>query len=102
MFTDDLPNPIALDGELELWETYWKSKEQDCLPDNISSTLKAINFPGFENIKVLLRILGIIPVTSCECLRSFSALRRLKEESRSRMVKTCLNGLALLYIQNDI
>ena len=23
MFTDDLPNPIALDGELELWETYF-------------------------------------------------------------------------------
>ena len=54
MFTDDLPSPIALDGELELWKTNWKSKEQDSLVDNISSTLKAINFPGFEKIKVLI------------------------------------------------
>lgn len=53
-------------------------------------------------MKVLLRILGIIPITSCECERSFSALRRLKEYSQSTMVETRLNGLALLYIHNDI
>jgi hypothetical protein len=64
--------------------------------------LKAINFPGFENIKVLLRILGTIPVTSCECERSFSALRRLKDYTRSTMAAARLNGLALLYIHQDL
>jgi hypothetical protein len=102
MFSDDLPNPIALDGELYLWESFWKSNDKGSLPDNVSATLKAINFPGFENIKVLLRILGTIPVTSCECERSFSALRRLKDYTRSTMAAACLNGLALLYIHQDL
>ena len=84
-YLEDLTNPLALDGELELWEKYWKTKNT-CLPDNISSTLKSINFPDFENIKMLLRILATLPVTSCECERSFSALRRLKNYNRSTMV----------------
>ena len=65
-------------------------------------TLKAIMFPGFENIKVLLRILGTLPVTSCECERSFSALKRLKNYTRSTMTGERLNGLALLHIHKEI
>ncbi|XP_046862770.1 52 kDa repressor of the inhibitor of the protein kinase-like [Xenia sp. Carnegie-2017] len=102
LFLDDLPNPKALDGELDLWQKYWESSSTTCLPENVSSTLKSVNFPGFENIKVLLKILGTIPVTSCECERSFSALRRLKNYTRSTMAADRLNGLALLYIHQDI
>lgn len=39
---------------------------------------------------------------SCECERSFSALRRLKEYTRSTMTNDRLNGLALMYIHQDI
>ncbi|XP_046853058.1 52 kDa repressor of the inhibitor of the protein kinase-like [Xenia sp. Carnegie-2017] len=102
LFLDDLPNPKALDGELDLWRKYWESSSTTCLPENVSSTLKSVSFPGFENIKVLLKILGTIPVTSCECERSFSALRRLKNCTRSTMAADRLNGLALLYIHQDI
>ncbi|XP_046844762.1 52 kDa repressor of the inhibitor of the protein kinase-like [Xenia sp. Carnegie-2017] len=102
LFLDDLPNPKALDSELDLWQKYWESSSTTCLPENVSSTLKSVNFPGFENIKVLLKILGTIPVTSCECERSFSALRRLKNYTRSTMAADRLNGLALLYIHQDI
>ena len=100
-YLGDMTNPLALDGELELWQKYWETKNT-CRPDNISSTLKAINFPGFENIKILLRILGTLPVTSCECERSFSALRRLKNYNRSTMVADRLNGLALLHEHQEI
>ena len=65
-------------------------------------TLKAIMFPDFENIKVLLRILCTLPVTSCECERSFSALKRLKNYTRSTMTGERLNGLALLHIHKEI
>ena len=61
-----------------------------------------MSFPGFENIKVALRILGTIPVTSCECERSFSALRRLKDYTRSTMLSDRLNGLALIYVHREI
>ena len=56
LFKDDFPCPKALEAELDLWETYWL-ESKDCLPDNISSTLKRILFNGFNNIKVSLRIL---------------------------------------------
>ena len=92
---------MAWDGEIELWEKYWETYE-GCLPDNVSSTLKAINFPGFENIKVALRIIGTIPVTLCECERSFSALRRLKNYNRSTKVEERFNGLALMHVHCEI
>lgn len=100
-YSDDLPNPLALDAELSLWNTYWETFEGP-LPSNIALTLKAISFDGFENIKVLLRILGTLPITSCECERSISALRILKDYKRSTMVEERLNGLALMKIHQEI
>ena len=64
LFKDDSPCPKALKAELDSWETYWLVSK-DCLPDNVSSTLKRIPFNGFNNIKVSLRILGTSPVTTC-------------------------------------
>ncbi|XP_047129556.1 52 kDa repressor of the inhibitor of the protein kinase-like [Hydra vulgaris] len=42
-YATDLPNPLALSGELDLWEAFWLNFEGD-VPSNISKTLKAINF----------------------------------------------------------
>ena len=42
-----------------------------------------------------------MPVTSCECERSFSPLRRLKIYTRSTLVAERLNGLALLHVHKD-
>ena len=81
----DHPCYKALDAELDLWETYWLSNTS-CHPDNISSTLKSINFSSFSNIKICLRILGTLPVTTCTCERSFSSMRRLKNYTSSTMV----------------
>ena len=96
-YYDDLSNPLALDAELSLWERYWMTFE-GLRPSNIASTLKAACFDGFENIKVLLQVLGPPPITSCECERSISQLRILKDYKRSTIVEECLNGLALMKI----
>ena len=66
--------------------------------------LKHVNFHdhGFDNIKISLRILATLPVTSCECERSFSALKRLKTYSWSTLVEDCLVGLALMHIHQEI
>jgi hypothetical protein len=100
-YYDDLPNPLALDAELSLWDTYWETYTGPC-PSNIATTLKAVRFDGFENIKVILRILGTLPITSCECERSISALRTLKDYKRTTMVDDRLNGLALMKIHQEI
>ena len=97
----DLPCYKALDAELDLWETYWLSNTR-CNTDNISSTLKSINFSSFSNIKICLRILGTLPVTTCTCERSFSSMRRLKNYTRSTMVSERLNGIALMHVHQEI
>ena len=101
LFKDDFPCPKALEAELDLWETYWL-ESKDCLPDNVSSTLKRIPFNGFNNIKVSLRILGTSLVTTCTCERSFSTIRRLKTYTRSNMVSERLNGIALMNVHQEI
>lgn len=100
-YRDDLPNPLALDAELRQWFTFWETHPGP-LPDNIITTLKCVCFQGFENIKVILRILGTLPITSCECERSISALRNLKTYQRSTMVEDRLNGLALMGIHTEV
>ena len=98
---DYLLNGLSLDSELDLWETYCITYKRS-LPDNVPNTLKSIKFLGFQNIKVALRIIGTLPVTSCESARSFSALGRLKTYIRSPMAAERLNGLSLLHVHKDI
>ena len=104
-YEDDLPNPKAIDAELCLWEKYWVLNKEKCPsnvestmsslpPSNILSAMTAIHFPGFENVKVVLRILATLPITSCECERSFSSMRRLKNYTRTTMSQS----LSLIHI----
>ena len=48
--------------------------------------------------QILLRIICTLPVTSCECERSISVLRRLKSYLRSTMGQERLSGLALMHV----
>ena len=90
-----------LDAEPDLWETQWLNNTS-CHPDNISSTFKSINFSSFSNVKICLRILGTLPVTTCTCEISFSSMRRLKNYTRSTMVSEGLNGIALMHVHQEI
>ena len=96
-----LPFYKSLDAELDLWEIYWLNNTSYHL-DNISSTLKSINFSTFSNIKICLRILGTLPVFTCTCERSFSSMRRLKNYTHSTIVSERLNGIALMYVHQEI
>ncbi|XP_046854203.1 52 kDa repressor of the inhibitor of the protein kinase-like [Xenia sp. Carnegie-2017] len=100
-YVADLPNQLGLDAELLLWQSFWEHRKGP-YPCNVATTLKAINFDGFQNIKVILQILGTLPITSCECERSISALRILKDYKRSTMVEERLNGLAPMKIHQEI
>ena len=84
--------------------TYGKHwlESKDCLPDNISSTLKQILFTGFNNVEVCLRILGTSPVKTCTSEWSFAAMKRLKTYARSTMVSERLNGIALMHAHQEI
>ena len=49
-----------------------------------------------------LKILVTMPVTFCSCERSFSAMHRLKNYTRSTMTNDRLNGLTMHIHRNII
>ena len=53
----------------------------------------------FPNIHILLHLVCTLPVTSIECERSTSVLRRLKTYLRSTMGQERMTGLALMHIK---
>ena len=100
-YRSDLPWYKALEEELDSWEEHWLNNTS-FYPGNISSTLKIIDFKSFSHIKVCLRILGKLPVTTCTCERSFSSMRRLKTYTGSTTISERLNGIALMHVHQEI
>ena len=100
-YRSDLPCYKNLEAELDLWEVYWLN-DTSCHLNNISSTHKSIDFKSFSNIKVFLRILGTLPVTTCTCQPSFSSMRRSKTYTRRTMISERLNGIALMHVHHEI
>jgi hypothetical protein len=55
----------------------------------------------FPSLKKIVQVALTIPVTSCSCERSFSALRRLKTWLRGRMTDERLDDMAVLSIEKS-
>ena len=68
------------------------------LTDTPADSLVFASETIFPNIHCLFRLICTLPVTSCECERSISVLRRLKTYLRSSMGQERLSGLALMHI----
>ena len=101
-YLDDLPNATSISHEVDIWESKWIHCPEEELPGTITETLRETNPMSFRNIATILKILAVIPFTSCTCERSASSLRILKTYLRSTMSQTRLNSLAILYSQKDI
>ena len=101
-FNEDLTNFHVLDGEMDAWEQFWLSYDQ-AMPNNVSLTLAAIKNIAdcFPNFLISLKILATLPITSCECERSISSMKMLKNYHRSTMAEERLNGLAMMYIYSS-
>ena len=50
----------------------------------------------------VLKIYSVLPISSCEAERSFSALKRLKTYLRSKMGQNRLSSLALMHLERKI
>ena len=75
----------------------WKNDR----PSTIASSLKAWGHDMYPNLHVLLRTCATISVTSCECERLGSVLKRLHTYLRALMGQMRLSGLALLHVNYD-
>ena len=101
LYHDDLPDADNLSAELHCWQLKWEDHNGD-KPSDPRQTLPHADCVFFQNIRELLKITCTLPVTSCECERSNSALKRLKTYLRSTMGHQRLSGLALLAVHYDM
>lgn len=91
-----MPQDSSIEAEMRMWEV--KCQANSACESTIVGTLKMCDKEMFPTIHKSLLILATIPISSCECERSVSALRRLKTYMRSNMVEQRLNGLALMTV----
>ena len=101
-YVNDMPNISSLSHEFDNWESAWRDCPAETAPDTLSKTMKLINPVSFPNIYTVLKILAVLPVTSCTCERSASTIRILKTYLRSNMSQDRLNGLGIIHSQRDI
>ena len=92
----------------DLWTWSWNCGVQ-CgkteLAEDLNTPVKALPHADkdyFPNIRTLMLIMVTVPITSCECERSFSLLRLVKSTLRTTMTEDRLNGLALMQCHQDI
>lgn len=80
----------------------WKDETEITMPETVLASLPFCNPDLYPNLRKIIEVLCVLPVTSAEPERSFSTLRRLKTWLRSTTTDTRLNGLALLNIHKEI
>jgi len=56
----------------------------------------------FQQVETLVKLLLVVPASSAEAERSFSALRRLKTWLRTTMTQSRLNHLCVLHVHNEL
>ena len=76
LYRNNLPNPDIVDQELLLWKNKWSSTSAQTRSSILAESVKKCDEKKFPNVFVLLKIGCTLPVTSCECQKGFSAMRR--------------------------
>ena len=79
MYHNDLPSQLHCQEELVRWKRRWSACEK------IAKALKECDNELYTNLSVLLKVAGTVAVTSCECERSGSVLKRLNTYLRASM-----------------
>ena len=100
-YADDLRSPQVANVELLRWRRKWLQHDQSSLPGNTVKALAECDHDFYPNTHQLLRILRTLPISSAECERSFSTLRRLKTALRATVSSERESSLALMKIYYD-
>ena len=98
LYHDDLPSPELFDQEFSRWKDIYMHKAARHRPTTCAMALKECDNTLFPNLSVLLWIVCTLPVTSTECERNASVLRRLRNFMRAGMTENRLTSLALMHI----
>ena len=97
LYKDDLPSPQLFSSEFQRWKIMVQNGR--IAADSCASSLKACDPDDFPNLYMLLKIAATLPVTTCECERSISTMRRLNNYMRCTMGESRLSSLVLMHIK---
>ena len=100
LYKDDLPSPQLFSSEFQRWKIMVQNGR--IAADSCASSLKACDPDDFPNLYMPLKIAATLPVTTCECERSISTMRRLNNYMRCTMGESPLSSLALVHIKYDM
>ena len=99
-YVNDLPHAVMLPTEYRMWVAKWK--EPGCeIPVKLVDAFNACDTVAFPNIHILLQLALTLPITSCECERSFSQLKLIKTSHCSTTSANRLSGLSLMKMNRD-
>ena len=98
LYKNDLPSPALVDEEYQRWKEEFQIQKADEIPDSCAKAIMHCDKTRYPNIFVLLKIACALPVTSAECERSASVLKRLNHYTRASMKCDRMSSLALLHI----
>ena len=98
LYKDDLLSPTF--AEFEPWKM--KVQARIITADTCAASLKACDPDDFLNLYILLKIAVTLPLTSSECERSISTIRRLNNYMRCTMGESMLSSLAIMHIKYDM
>ena len=71
LYHSDLLNPDIVDQELLLWKNRWSLTSAESRTSALAESVKKCDEKRFPNVFVPKKIGCTLPVTSCECERSF-------------------------------
>ena len=87
-----------LDEEFHRWKVRWLEVAPKERPQTLSEALKLCSPDNLPNVYTLMKLFATLPLSSCSCERSASALRRLNNYLRSTQTAERLTALALIHI----
>ncbi|CAH1395522.1 unnamed protein product [Nezara viridula] len=92
---------FQLYNEIAMCREHW-TQQKEKPPSKAIDALCDPSARFYPNIRKLLHLLCILPVTSCTRERSFSSLKLIKTYLRSTMRENRLSGLALMNIHKNV
>lgn len=79
-----------------------RKREAGCPPKDMLAVHNLLDDDMFPSLKEIIQVALTIPVSSCSCERSFSALRRLHSWLRKTMGQKRLASLAAMSIEGEV
>lgn len=101
-FQDDIPNAGVLSEELHCWQVKWSKKAKgETVPSDIHEVMHLADLKFFPNIRVIFRLLSVLPSLSLEDW-SDMACKRFQMYINNTPNKFKSKGLAFLNMNYDM